>query len=124
MLVGIVILFAVGYWLEQAKLTVVLWIWLGIATIVVLAAEYLFPLVARFENTGVQYIRNAVNISFHNAAYSIFIFLISIALLVFFPVFIPKLFLLWLLMGFATTALINSYIFKYVFDKYDESVEE
>lgn len=124
MLIVALILFLGTYYFQQVRFLIGLWIMFGTGTIAILAAEYLFPLIARYENTRTGYLRNAINLSFQHSAYSIIIFVVDVALLVFLPVFIPKLFLLWLATAFAATVLINSYIFKYVFDKYDESVKE
>lgn len=119
-----VVIFGLAYTFQRLNFIVGLWIMLGIATVLIFGGEYLFPLIARFENTWRGYLRNAIVLSIHNAAISILVFIVTIALLVFFPVFIPKLFFLWLFMAFGAVGLLNSYLFKYVFNKYEDSAKE
>ncbi|WP_125605622.1 YesL family protein [Lapidilactobacillus bayanensis] len=116
--------FGLAFAFQRLNFTVGLWIVLGLATVLIFGTEYLYPLIARFENTWSEYLRNAVVLSIHNAAISIAVFIVTVALLVFFPVFIPKLFFLWLFTAFGATGLINSYMFKYVFNKYEASAKE
>ncbi len=123
-LAAFVIIFGIAYTAQQWHFTVGLWIMLGIVTVLIFGVEFLFPLIARFKNTLSGYLNNAVGLSFHNAAVSIAVFIVTVGLLVFFPVFIPKLFFLWLFTAFGAVGLINSYLFKYVFNKYEDSAKE
>lgn len=83
--------------------------------------SYIFPLLAQFENTIKNIIRNAFLLSINHFFYTIIIlFLNAIPVLLFF--LLPHVFLmsvpLWLLFGTAAIAYINARSFVKIFDKY------
>ncbi|PCR99225.1 hypothetical protein RT41_GL000416 [Lactococcus fujiensis JCM 16395] len=98
-----------------------------ILTIILLALGYLFPLVARFENKPILTLVNSFRMSFENMAASILILVINGGLIVMFPIYLPKLFFVWLVTAIALAAFINSQLIEKVFNRYrleDDEVQK
>lgn len=99
-----------------------LWLPIALAAILaVIAASYVFPQIALFENTLLSMVRNGFSLCVLNLIPSIAIVLVNLfpwALLL----FLPKLFLasliLWTLFGFSVSAYFNSYLLLKIFRKY------
>lgn len=88
------------------------------ATVVFLAFTYVFPLMARFENSFWRTIKNAFLLSIANPKVSMLLLLIQLfafSILYLFPV--AKVFLI--LIGFAFLAYCNSLIFTRLFRQYE-----
>lgn len=86
----------------------------------VVVVSYAFPLLAQFNNTIKNTIKNAFIIAFLNLGYTCVIVFFNAIPIVFF-VFVPELFMilipLWFTFGFSGIALINSRMFVKIFDK-------
>ena len=98
-----------------------------ILTIILLALGYLFPLVARFENKPILTLVNSFRMSFENMAASILILVINGGLIVMFPIYLPKLFFVWLVTAIALAAFLNSQLIEKVFNRYrleDDEVQK
>jgi len=90
--------------------------------------SYLFPYIARFENTLKNYLKNAILISIANLPFTLLLTLIVAAIIALF-IFVPgQIFLIlmtfWIFAGFALHAYINSIILRKVFAKYEPSDED
>ena len=93
----------------------------------VMVASYVFPLLAQFENTIKGTLKNALFMSLWHLPYSVVIMLLNLVpVLLFFLV--PNLFLksfaLWLLVGGAGVAYLNSRLFVKIFDRYIEKQDQ
>ena len=93
----------------------------------VMVASYVFPLLAQFENTIKGTLKNALFMSLWHLPYSVVIMLLNLVpVLLFFLV--PNLFLksfaLWLLVGGAGIAYLNSRLFVKIFDRYIEKQDQ
>jgi len=86
---------------------------------------YLFPYIARFENTMKETFRNACLISIANFPYTILLFLINSVGVVLFLAVNPQLVGgLWMMVGFSSFAYLNSMLFRRIFSKYEPPAEE
>lgn len=103
--------------------TVILFLTGTISFLYAMTVTYVFPLVARFHNTVFNTIRNAFFMSIANflpysllmLAFPIVLFLLSCINT---SIFSWAIFI-YLLIGFSGIALINSYLFKRIFSKYN-----
>ena len=84
---------------------------------------YLFPLIARFDNSLSGTVVNAMILSFKHLPQSIIVFLITIGGVVIVPIYLPKLLFVWLFTGIGTVIFINANILMNVFKKYDITEE-
>lgn len=92
-----------------------------IIVILTVSVCYLFPVLARFENTPLNTLKNVFLIAAAHLAHSIIIFAISFGpLLIMF--YNPKAMIigifLYLFIGFAMCAWLNSLLFRNIFDRY------
>lgn len=87
-------------------------------TISLLMLLYLFPLLARFENKLSAAVVHALVLSIKHIPYSIIVFLLSVGGIVF-PLYLPKLFILWLFIGGGAVVYGSSLNFSKVFKGYD-----
>lgn len=121
MLVGALFFFyAIRYALFQKQPIIVI-IMVSLSAIFLFTSEYLFPMLAHYENQLGAQIRNALVLSFQNAALSIVCFISNAVLIVLFPILLPKLFFLWVFLEVAGAAMINSKIMTHIFQKYDDT---
>ncbi|SFH86226.1 DUF624 domain-containing protein [Pisciglobus halotolerans] len=88
-------------------------------TFLVLMSLYLFPLIARFDNSLSGTVVNAMILSFKHLPQSIIVFFITIGGVVIVPIYLPKLLFVWLFTGIGTVIFINANILMNVFKKYD-----
>lgn len=79
---------------------------------------YVFPLMARFQNTTVQTMKNAFFIALTNMKYTLILVLIHVFVISLFFVF-PAFKIIMLLAGFSFTAFLNSWILTKVFRNYE-----
>ena len=92
-----------------------------------MVASYVFPLLAQFENTIKGTLKNALFMSIWHLPYSVAILLLNMSpvLLAFLS---PNLFIkclgVWLLVGGAGIAYVNSRLFVRIFDRYIEKQEQ
>jgi uncharacterized membrane protein YesL len=102
----------------HANNTVVLFPLLFLVTVSVLTFMYVFPLIAKFENSSLNILKNAFFISLRSTAYSILLFMITIVFVAIIPIFFPKLLFIWLFLGFSASAFVKSFLFEKIFNTY------
>lgn len=88
-----------------------------LATIVGLALEYVFPLIAKFDNTLGATLKNALVLSLKHLPISIIVFGVNLAGILL-PLLIPKGFILWLFVGSGVVLYLNGKLMNAVFLKY------
>ena len=101
-------------------------LWMGVmfcfpALLVALIGAYIYPLLAQFDNTIKNTIKNACLLSIGNLPYSIVMAALNLsapALFVFAPTFFLKTSIFWVLIGSALVAMLNSYLLRKIFKKY------
>lgn len=120
------ILVLLGYALLIANYTtgtnmVVLYIILGIAAFALLAiVNYMYAMMARYENTLKQHFLNCLQLILFNFSKTIGMVLISLipfAILIFFTGFFLQIGIFFVLFIFAFLIMINSYLMKPIFEK-------
>ena len=89
--------------------------------ILIVTVSYVFPLLAQFENTNINLIKNAFMLSISNFGYTaVIVAFHAIPFLLFF--YLPELFILnfpiFLSVGFSLIAMINSKMFVKIFDRF------
>jgi len=86
---------------------------------------YLFPYIARFDNTFINTVKNAALISILNLPYT-FLMIIILAAAVVISMFVSFSIsgIVWILCGFSLIAYINSLLFRRIFSKYEMGPEE
>ena len=85
--------------------------------------SYLFPLLARFENTFSHHLGNAARLSLANLPVTVLITtvnLLPLLLGVFVPVSLGVVFAFWLLFGFAAGAWVNSFYLNRIFESRED----
>ena len=92
-------------------------------TFIILLSLYLFPLIARFENTLAATITNAMILSLKHLPISIILFFVSVGGLFLLPVYLPKLLFAWLFIGFGSVFFINAKLLLKVFSQYENMKE-
>lgn len=92
-----------------------------------MVTSYVFPLLAQFENTIKGTLKNALFMSIWHLPYSVAILLLNM-LPVLLAFLLPNLFIkclgVWLLVGGAGIAYVNSRLFVRIFDRYIEKQEQ
>lgn len=84
---------------------------------------YVFPLLARFENTIGNTIKNALLISIRHLPYSALLLLITAAPAILFY-FLPGTIILFFIIGFSLIAFVSSYIYVKIFAYYTPKEEK
>lgn len=106
------------YIVLRLVLAMALGIWLLVFT-------YLFPYIARFENTVIHSIKNALFLSIAHVPYTFMLLGIGGGLVII-TLFTSKTFVIgtiaWTFVGFAVMAYVQSYLLCRVFGKYEERV--
>lgn len=122
---GILLLFNFSTILQVKNIvfTIILFVTGTIAILYAMTVTYAFPLLARFHNTVFKTIRNAFFMSIANfLPYSLLMLVFPIGLFLLScinaNIFSWAIFI-YLLIGFSGIALINSYLFKRIFSKYN-----
>lgn len=92
---------------------------LAVAFILLIVAVYIFPVLARFDNTIINTLRNAFFISFLNLPKSILM-----VLMIFLPIGIAYFFtsysvLFMILFGFSVPAYVSAYLYSGVFKRFE-----
>lgn len=85
--------------------------------------SYLFPLLARFENTFSRHLSNAVRLSLANLPVTVLITTVNLLPLLIgllFPALLGVVFAFWLLFGFAVGAWINSFYLNRIFESRED----
>lgn len=88
-----------------------------LATIVGLALEYVFPLIAKFDNTLGATLKNALVLSLKHLPISIIVFGVNLAGILL-PLLIPQSFILWLFVGSGVVLYLDGKLMNAVFLKY------
>ncbi len=103
--------------------TIILFLTGTISLLYAMTVTYVFPLLARFHNTVFKTIRNAFFMSIANFLPYSFLMLIFPIVLFLLSCINANIFswaiFIYLLIGFSGIALINSYLFKKIFSKYN-----
>ena len=86
---------------------------------------YLFPYIARFENTLRNSFKNSFIIAVASLQYTILMLIITVSVIVlsFFVIPLQYSILMWIIFGFSAIALLHSVIFRRVFAKYEPPVD-
>ncbi len=85
--------------------------------------SYLFPLLARFENTFSHHLSNAVRLSLANLPVTVLMTTVNLLPLLIgllFPALLGVVFAFWLLFGFAAGAWINSFYLNRIFESRED----
>lgn len=116
-------LFFVSYPLFRSILMsnqLIFYLFMIILTVLILASMYVFPLLARYENSLKNTILNALVLSLKHLPYSIVIFFMCVGIGILIPLKLPKLFFLWLMLAGGSLVYFSSLIFKKIFSYYEE----
>lgn len=89
-----------------------------LVALIILTTLYLFPLIARFENTVVNAAINAMILSLKHLSTSILLFFVTVGGIVL-PFYVPKLFFAWLFVGVGMVFFINGKLLLRIFDRYE-----
>lgn len=103
-------------------------VWMGVvfcfpALLVSLVGAYIYPLLAQFDNTIKNTLKNACLLAIGNLPYSLVMAALNLAapiLFVFATSFFLRTCIFWLLVGGALVAMLNSYLLRKIFKKYFE----
>lgn len=105
-----------------------LYILLGVASIVFLgAATFAFPMIARYENTLKQHLRNALLLAIAHLPRTVIIlalYAIPVALAIFNVGAFLNLSIIWILIGVSITVYLASKIIQPIFQKLEAAAEE
>ena len=85
--------------------------------------SYLFPLLARYENTFLNHLSNAVRLALANLPVTVLITAVNLLPLLIgllFPALLGVVFAFWLLFGFAVGAWINSFYLNRIFESRED----
>lgn len=88
-----------------------------LVTVVLLALEYVFPLIAKFDNTLGATLKNALVLSLKHLPISIIVFGVNLAGILL-PILLPQGFILWLFVGIGLVLYLNGKLMNAVFLKY------
>lgn len=109
---------------------ILLYVFFAILILYLFTLSYVFPLLARFDNTNKNTVKNAFLMSIRHLPWTVLLFLLTYLPLILF-LFLTGIFFitlpLWLIAGFGLLAFISSYIFVRIFKNYmpsEESEEE
>ncbi|MGX7199798.1 YesL family protein [Enterococcus nangangensis] len=91
-----------------------------VLAVLLLALAYVFPMIAHFASPSGLLLLNSLLLALKHLPYSLLIFFLFTGVGVLLPVFVPQLFLLWLLLGFGSVIYISSYWFEKIFAYYVE----
>ena len=118
---ALVFLFNAFFWGGQGSIIGTIFLIVFILALIVLALSfiYIFPLMARFDNSLKQTVKNSIFIPLLHSKETLGIVAIQIAALTL-CVFVPQMKIFMILLGFSFIALCNSYLFIRVFSCYEE----
>lgn len=120
-LLAAVLLFNLVFWISMETIpgTIIATL-VGIGLIALFFTfTYTFPLIARFENTTKQTLKNALAMAMSNGKSTMALLLIDV-LVVFFCIFLSPMKILMVLFGFAFIAYCHSFVLKQVFAPYEK----
>lgn len=114
--------------MEGAASTVLKYVFMVILVLYLFFFTFVFPVLAKFYNNTKNTMKNAMLMSISHLPQTILMILVNFGPFVICTLVIPDLFSYYILYaflgGFSVPALVNSYLFKKVFDKYIPSDEE
>lgn len=87
--------------------------------LIVLPSNYIFPLIAHFDNSPVQTIKNSFIFAFSHPIKSLILAVLNytpVVLLVVFPAVFFRVFIIWIGIGFALIAFLNSKLLNPIFN--------
>lgn len=124
-LIGGALVFNLGFWFGMGTIPASVVTGLVIVALIawILTFTYTFPLIARFENTTRQTLKNAFCIMMSSPKYTFALALIYITVICF-CMFLQPMKLLMVLFGFAFIAYCQSFIFKRIFEPYEKEAEK
>lgn len=99
----------------------------GVCVILFMIASYLFPLVARFENTTLRMLTNAILMMVAHLPSTLVILAVSLGsvfLTMYSQTTLAYGILFWILLGFALVACLDSLLLRKIFDRYSPAEEE
>jgi len=102
-------------------------LFLVLTCLLVMTASYAFPLLAQFENTVKGTLKNALFMSVWHLPYTLVILVLnSLPVLLFYllPTWFLMSLILWLIIGIAGVAYLNSRLFVKIFDHYIPETDE
>ena len=109
---------------ETLLMSPTLFVLLAIITILLSALlAWLFPLLARFENTFSHHLSNAIRLSLANLPVTVLMTTVNLLPLLIgllFPALLGVVFAFWLLFGFAAGAWINSFYLNRIFESRED----
>ncbi len=116
------------YFNFSGNLGFLLYILLSVATVVFLGAStFAFPMIARYENTLKQHLRNALLLSIANLPKTLIIlvmYAIPVALAIYNVAAFFNLSIIWIFIGISITVYLATKIQQPIFDKLEEAAEE
>lgn len=119
--------FLLKLYFEGTSYTVLVWIVLILALVLESALCYLFPLIARYDNTLQEHVRNAVILMiryFPKTVLMVLIQMLPLLMASYMPFVLLQTLLLWILFCPGFSAQANAFILRPVFDKLErESME-
>lgn len=100
-------------------------VWMGIvfccpALLIALVASYVYPLLAQFDNTIKNTLKNSCLLAIANLPYSLLMAVLNLSallLFIFAPTFFLQTSIFWILIGGSSIALLNSYFLRKIFKK-------
>lgn len=103
-------------------------VWTGVifcfpALLVSLVGAYIYPLLAQFDNTIKNTLKNAILLSIGNLPYSLVMAALNLSaplLFLFATSFFLRTCIFWILIGGSLVAMLNSYLLRKIFKKYFE----
>lgn len=97
------------------------YVFIGLGVIYSICITYIFPFIARFENTLWITFKNSILIALLNLPYTLLLVLVNCGLPLLSLFVLPPQYviLLWIFCGFSLPAIINSFIFRKIFAKYE-----
>ena len=93
------------------------------ALLVSLVGAYIYPLLAQFDNTIKNTLKNAILLSIGNLPYSLVMAALNLSaplLLLLATSFFLRTCIFWILIGGSLVAMLNSYLLRKIFKKYFE----
>lgn len=119
----LVFLFNAVFWGNQNTLTgnLIMMVMTLLLVLLVLSFLYTFPLIARFQNSLKQTLKNSISLALANSGKTLILLAIQ-ALFILLCFLIPQIKLFMVLVGFSFLAFCNSLVYTRVFAMYEETI--
>ena len=106
---------------DDSLMKIMRYILYAVSFVYAMTVSYIFPILAKFENSIKNTFKNAVLMAIRHLPWTILLVIVTFVPTII-TMLIPEVFvygsLVWFLAGFSLTALINAYIFVRIFDNY------